>query len=114
VVLVVLAASPYGSDKVYAGLRLAAALIEKTDIVVFLLTDAVATAVADQSAPNEDTNLARRLEALLERGAQVKVCGLCLEQRGLHASRLVAGIQVGSMPELADLVLQADKIVPIS
>jgi uncharacterized protein involved in oxidation of intracellular sulfur len=35
----------------------------------------------------------------------------CAEARGLDQTRLLPGVKIGTMPELADWTLEADKVV---
>ncbi len=111
-VLIVVTESPYGTDRPYNALRLAAALVEaKANVRLFLMCDAVVAALSGQSAPNGDANLGRRLEALVDAGVEVKMCGLCAETRGVHHSPLLRGVQSGSMPELAQWTLDSDRVL---
>lgn len=109
--LVIVSEAPYGSDRVYTALRLAAALQARGPVRVFLLCDAVVTAADGQSAADPDINLGGRLHALIAGGAEVKVCGLCVETRGLHHAKLIPGVAMGSMPELAEWVESSERVV---
>ena len=48
---------------------------------------------------------------LIDAGARVYACRTCLDARGLSADRLLAGVEVGTMPILARLTLDADKVL---
>lgn len=111
VFLVIASEAPYGSDRVYTALRLAAALQARGRVRLFLLCDAVLTATEGQSSADADSNLGSRLRALIAEGAEVKVCGLCVETRGLHHAKLITGVGMGSMAELADWVETSDRVV---
>jgi uncharacterized protein involved in oxidation of intracellular sulfur len=104
----------YGTDRPYNALRLAAALQEGDPpcmVRLFLMGDAVNVGLQGQSAPNDDLNLGRRIEGLLARGAEVAVCGLCLELRGLAGARWIDGVRIGSMRELAQWVASSDHVL---
>lgn len=106
-------ASPYGSERTLSGLRLALALADheaKPHLTLFLLSDAVVTAMAGQSIAAGAT-LEALLETLLAQGCTVKVCRTCAEARGVSAAQLIAGVGIGTMPELAALTLAADKVL---
>jgi uncharacterized protein involved in oxidation of intracellular sulfur len=112
-VIFMLNASPYGSERVLTALRLALALADnenKPDLHLFLLSDAVVTAKAGQSVASGAT-LGDMLQDLLASGAEIKVCKTCAVARGLAESDLIAGIGIGTMPELAALTLSADKLL---
>jgi len=109
----ILTEAPYGSDRPYNALRLAGALAatEGTELKLFLMCDAVVAAVGGQAPTDQDANLGARLSALVRCGAEVKVCGLCCETRGIHNTKLEAGLGMGSMPELAQWTLDADRVL---
>jgi uncharacterized protein involved in oxidation of intracellular sulfur len=111
--LLVLSEAPYGTDRVYNALRLAAALQARSQVRLFLMCDAVGAALDGQASPDPDQNLGARLVALMAGGARVKVCGLCLETRGMHGSKLSPGVEVGTMPELAAWIEESDRIVTL-
>ena len=111
--LFILNASPYGSERVLSSLRLALTLSSaeaKPAITLFMLSDAVVTALSGQSSAN-GSSLGEMLQTLLENGAELRVCRTCLAARGISASQLIAGVQIGTMPELATLTLSADKVI---
>ncbi len=113
-VTIILTEAPYGTDRPYNALRLAAALQEgqaPARVRVFLMCDAVGVGLRGQSAPNEDLNLGWRLEGLIARGAEVAVCGLCAETRGLAGAAWIEGVRMGSMPELACWVAESDSVL---
>lgn len=112
-ILVILNASPYGSERTLSALRLALALSStepKPEISLFMLSDAVVTALAGQTAAN-GVSLGEMLQTLLEAGADLRVCRTCISARGITAAQLIAGVQIGTMPELAALTLAADKVL---
>ncbi|MBV8048470.1 MAG: DsrE family protein [Paludibacterium sp.] len=106
-------ASPYGSERTLSGLRLALALTDtaaKPRITVFLLSDAVVTALAGQTVASGAT-LGEMVQELLAASATVKVCRTCTAARGIGEAQLIAGVGIGTMPELAELTLAADKVL---
>ena len=105
---------PYGTEKAYNALRLVMALQREHTAVqvgMFLLGDAVTCALPGQVTPQGYYNLERMLKAVIARGAEVKTCGSCLEARGLKELSLVSGAAVSSMSELAQWVVEADKVL---
>ena len=71
---------PYGSESLFNALRLGIALQEqeKTDLKLFLMSDAVGAALAGQS-PAEGYNLRQMLEILLAQGTQIRLCKSCTD-----------------------------------
>jgi uncharacterized protein involved in oxidation of intracellular sulfur len=111
--LVVLSDPAYGTERSYNGLRLAHALAKRDGVRVriFLLADAVTCAVAGQRTPNGYYNLERMLNAALQRGAEVGLCGTCMDARGIRADQLVDGARRSNLEELTDWTLWADRAI---
>jgi uncharacterized protein involved in oxidation of intracellular sulfur len=112
-VLVVANDPPYGTERSYNALRLAGSLAkrEQTTVRVFLMADAVGCAAEGQELPNGYYHLDRMIKAALRRGAEVGLCGTCMDARALHAEQLVEGARRSSLEELTDWTLWADKVV---
>jgi uncharacterized protein involved in oxidation of intracellular sulfur len=108
-VLVIVNDQPYGSERPYNALRLAAALAEREEVElrVFLLGDAVACAVAGQKLPDGHYHLDRMLKPLIRAG-EVGCCGTCLDARGLSDEHLVDGARRSTLEELTAWTLWAD------
>jgi uncharacterized protein involved in oxidation of intracellular sulfur len=113
--LLVVNDAPYGSERSYNGLRLAHAIAKREgeDVRVFLLGDAVGCAVAGQTTPNGYYNLERLLRAALRHGAEIGLCGTCMDARGVREDQLIAGTRRSRLEELADWTLWADKVVTL-
>jgi uncharacterized protein involved in oxidation of intracellular sulfur len=111
--LVLLNDPAYGTERSYNGLRLAHALAKRGDeqVRVFLLADAVACARAGQQTPNGYYNLERMLGAVIRHGAEVGLCGSCMDARGVREDELVEGARRSSLDELTEWTLWADKVV---
>lgn len=103
---------PYGTERSYNGLRLASALLktEGVEVDVFLMADAVLCAKAGQTTPEGFYNLERMLKPIVRKG-RVLLCASCMDARGLREDELAEGAQRSSMPELAALTAQADKVL---
>lgn len=104
---------PYGTERCFNALRLAQALLKtepKPEISIFLMADAVACAKAGQTTPNGYYNLERMVRSVA-RQAKVVLCGTCMDARGLADHELVEGAVRGTMPELAQLTLEADRVL---
>ncbi len=112
-ILFILNDPPYGTERCFNALRLAQALLKtepKPEVTVFLMADAVVCAKAGQTTPNGYYNLERIIEGM-GRQAQVVLCGTCMDARGLGDEELVAGTERGTMPQLAQLTAEADKVL---
>ena len=51
------------------------------------------------------------LEILTSQGATVKLCKTCTNARGMTELPLADGVEIGTLIELADWTIQADKVL---
>lgn len=105
---------PYGTERCYNALRLAHALLKKdsqTEVIVFLMADAVVAAKADQKTPDGYYNVERMLKRVLAGAGKVLLCGACMDARGLDDGALMTGAQRSAMDELAQATVEADKVL---
>lgn len=105
---------PYGTERVYNGLRLAHALLKKepqTEVTVFLMADAVVSAKAGQKTPDGYYNVERMLKRVLSTNGKVLLCGTCMDARGFDDATLMAGARRSTMDELAAATAEADKVL---
>jgi uncharacterized protein involved in oxidation of intracellular sulfur len=111
--LMILNDPPYGSERSYNGLRLAIALAktEGQQVRVFLMGDAVACAKAGQKVPQGYYNAADMLGMVVRRGAEIGVCGTCIDARGITDAELAEGTRRSTMAQLAEWTLAADKVL---
>jgi uncharacterized protein involved in oxidation of intracellular sulfur len=111
--LVVLNDPAYGTERSFNGLRLAHSLAKRDgeEVRVFLLADAVTCALAGQQTPDGYYNLERMLTAAARRGAQIGLCGSCMDARAIREDQLVQGARRSSLDELTDWTLWADKVI---
>lgn len=114
-ILIVINDGPYGTEKAYNGLRLANQLVkdheETTEVRIFLMADAAACAVANQTTPNGYYNLERMFKIAISKGAKVKICGSCADARGLKNVELVKGAEISTMAEFTGWVVDSDKVI---
>lgn len=101
---------PYGTERVYNGLRLPHALLKKepqTEVAVFLMADAVVGAKAGQKTSDGYYNVERMLKRVLTANG-----GTCMDARGFDdAALLMAGARRHMMDELAAATAQANEVM---
>jgi sulfur relay (sulfurtransferase) complex TusBCD TusD component (DsrE family) len=51
------------------------------------------------------------LAELIEGGAEVKACGVCMQARGLSESDLISGVKSATMHELVEWTTTSDKVI---
>jgi len=113
-ILFIINDAPYGSEKAYNALRMAMMLQREHDdakVRIFLLADAVACALPGQSTPSGYYSIERMLKAVIGKGGQVKACGTCSEARGISGLALIEGVEISTMSQLAQWVVESDKVL---
>lgn len=112
--LFIINSSPYGDEQFFSALRLALQLQEQhksaVSLQLFLMSNAVTAGLAKQR-PTESYHIQQMLEILTAQGATVKLCKTCCEARGITELTLAEGVQIGTLVELADWTVQADKVL---
>ena len=102
-ILILINDAPYGTEKAYNALRLAITLQKEhtnTEVLIFLMADAVACALANQTTPNGYYNIERMLKSVINKGGKVKACGTCTDARGIKNLPLIEGVEISNMSEL--------------
>jgi uncharacterized protein involved in oxidation of intracellular sulfur len=75
------------------------------------LGDAAACAHGGQKVPQGYYNVADMLSGFMRRNGTVSVCGTCMDARGIGEHELVPGSTRGTMDELTDWSMWAEKVV---
>ncbi len=110
--LIILNDAPYGIERSYNGLRLAGSLARQgVPLRLFLIGDAVAAAKAGQKVPSGYYNVQNMLGAVVRHGAEVGVCGTCIDARGIGENELAEGTHRSSLDELTAWVAEAEKVL---
>ena len=111
--LFVLNDAPYGSERSYNGLRLAGSLskAEGDAVKVFLIGDAASCAKGGQKVPAGFYNLQLMLGRVLRNGAEIGVCGTCMDARGLADTELIEGSHRSTLAELTAWTQWSDKVI---
>lgn len=110
--LLVLNDPPYGSERSYNALRLAGSLAKRdgVEMKVFLVGDAVACSKAAQKVPTGYYCIETMLKVAIRQGAEVGVCGTCLDARGIRESELLDGARRSTLEQLTDWTLWAEQV----
>ncbi|WP_028863085.1 DsrE/DsrF/TusD sulfur relay family protein [Psychromonas aquimarina] len=112
--LFILNNGPYGSEKTFNALRLALNIKEQHEenvrLKLFLMSDAVTAALHNQR-PSEGYNIEQMLEILLAQGVDIKLCRTCCQDRGVTEQSLIEGIRIGTLIDLSQWTLDAQKVL---
>jgi uncharacterized protein involved in oxidation of intracellular sulfur len=111
--LMILNDPPYGNERSYNALRLAASLAraEDEELRLFLIGDAASCAKSGQKVPQGYYNIELMLDRVTRTEALVGVCGTCMDARGIEAGELISGTHRSSMEELTSWTQWADKVI---
>lgn len=109
--LIIINDPPYGTERLYNGLRLAHALIKReVEVTVFLMGDAVSGAKRGQKTPDGYYNAERMVRRVATKG-RVLLCGTCMDARGITDDDIVDGAQHSTMDALAETTELAGKVL---
>jgi len=111
--LIVLNDHPYQSERDYNGLRLATAIAADEDntVNVFLIGDAVHSAVKGQAVPEGRDDIPWMLERFSAGHRKVAACRTCLDRRGIPEEALIGCAYRGTLDELARWTAEADRVM---
>ena len=112
-ILIIIHAPPYGSERCLSGLRLATALAgrdDKPEVRIFLMSDATVLGLPNQ-IDGATNGLQGMVEQLVALGADIRLCRTCALARGLGELPLIPGTVIGTLAELAQATLDADKVI---
>jgi uncharacterized protein involved in oxidation of intracellular sulfur len=111
--LFILNDAPYGTERSYNGIRLAGSLskVPGEQVKAFLMGDAASCAKSGQKVPEGFYNLQLMLGRVARGGAEIGVCGTCMDARGIADTELMEGAHRSTMAELTAWTQWADKVI---
>ena len=77
----------------------------------FLMADAVTCALPNQCTPQGYYNIERMLRSVISKGGMVKACGSCADARGIKELTLIEGIEISTMSQLTQWVVESDQTI---
>ncbi|MFT4890329.1 MAG: tRNA 2-thiouridine synthesizing protein D [Halobacteriales archaeon] len=118
---VVLTGGPFDSERWRTAYELGrAALDGGHEVTYFTYLDGILVPVTGQHfAECADNGLydempTEKFQELLDDGAEVFACGLCVDARGVDAETdYPDDLKIGLLPDLADLIGEADRVVSL-
>jgi tRNA 2-thiouridine synthesizing protein D len=118
---VVLTGGPFDSERWRTAYELGRAALDRGDeVTYFNYLDGVLVPVTDQHfAECSDHGLydempTEKFQELMDDGAEVFACGLCVDARGVDPEEdYTEDVTIGLLPDLADLIGEADAVVSL-
>ncbi len=113
-VLLIINDAPYGTERAYNALRLAMTMQRESpdaEVRIFLIADAVTCALPNQGTPQGYYNIERMLKGIINKGGFVRACGTCSEARGVKGLALIDGIEISTMSQLTQWVVDSDRVI---
>lgn len=110
---ILLTAGPFQFQNWDTAFNIGEAALDKGHAVkYFLYLDGVYNPIQHQTFPDLDIMPKDRLARLLEKGAEVIACGICVNARGLQGGKeYIPGVTVGGLPDFADIVSEVDRLL---
>ena len=108
---VVIADGPYTKERPFTMLRFVyTALLDGHKVNIFLVEDGIFVGKKNQEPANYD-NVGKWMGDVIEEGAKVAVCSVCMKARGISEDELMEGISVTTMHGFVDMCVEADNIL---
>jgi len=109
---------PYQSESPETTIELARAALEKgMNVKIFCYMDAVNCVKVGQKKVPGVTNIEERFRELIAKGAEVRLCTLCMLVRGMlvrGTATFIEGAKRAGTPDIADMVEESDRVLVIS
>jgi sulfur relay (sulfurtransferase) complex TusBCD TusD component (DsrE family) len=101
---------PYQSESPETVVELAKAALEKgVRVRIFCYMDAVNNVMVGQKKVPGVTNIEEQFTELIAKGAEVRLCALCMLVRG--TKDILEGATKAGTPDIADMVEESDKFL---
>ena len=118
---ILLTGAPFDSQRWRTGYELGrAALDAGHEVSYFAYLDGAYVPVADQELPGcadeglFDSMPTEKYQELLDSGATLICCGLCVNARGIDGETdYPEGVELGLLPDLADILGDADRVISL-
>jgi tRNA 2-thiouridine synthesizing protein D len=93
-----------------------AALDKGHKVKIFYYLDGVYNAIKHQRFPgvSEDELPIKGVKRIVEKGAEIVACGICVNARGLEDGKeYIDGVRVGGLPDFAEIMGEADRLITL-
>jgi sulfur relay (sulfurtransferase) complex TusBCD TusD component (DsrE family) len=114
--LILLCESPFQNEIVDQVLEISKAALGKGhDVDIYLMMDGVYNPMTSQSGePFQMDSISDRFKELVELGANVSGCRVCMELRGVTEEILSDGVEIGGIFDLGEMITEAEIVLSIT
>jgi len=111
--LILLCDSPFQHESVEQAYEIAQTAFKKGHRVnIFLMMDGVYNPVISQSgAPFNMRSISEKMADLINSGAKITICRVCMELRGVKQEMMPEGLDVGGIYDLSEMIANSDIII---
>jgi tRNA 2-thiouridine synthesizing protein D len=108
---IVIGNGAYTSERPFTMLRFAyTALLDGHKVNIFLVEDGIFVGKKNQDPATYD-NIGKWMMDIIQEGAVIKACGVCMKARGLSEEELIDGISKTSMHGFLEMCIETDNIL---
>jgi tRNA 2-thiouridine synthesizing protein D len=113
--LIFLCDSPFQNESVDHAIELAkAALAKGHKVSIFLMMDGVYNPHTSQNGePFNMSSVSERLAGLVQLGAEISACRVCMELRGIQQENLPEGVDIGGIFDLSEALAESDVVLSL-
>ena len=108
---------PWQTENYKVFTKLASAALDGGhEVMVFWYLDGVYNAIKHQKFPGveEDELPVSGMKKVVEKGAKITACGICVNGRGLQGGKeFIEGVPVGGLPDFADIMGEVDRLITL-
>lgn len=113
--LIFLCDSPFQNESVDHAIELSKAALRKGHKVsIFLMMDGVYNPQTSQNGePFNMSSVSERLAGLVQLGAEISACRVCMELRGIQQENLPEGVDIGGIFDLSEALAESDVVLSL-
>ena len=114
--MILLCESPFQNDVLDEALEISKSALEKGHMVdMYLMMDGVYGPLNTQSGePFHMDSASDKFKELIELGATISGCRVCMQLRGVQEEMLPTGVDIGGIFDLGEMLAEADVVLSMA
>jgi sulfur relay (sulfurtransferase) complex TusBCD TusD component (DsrE family) len=111
--IIFLCDSPFQHESVDHSIEIASKALEKGhEVNLYLMMDGVYNPITTQSGePFHVDSISERLKQLMEKGASITGCRVCMELRGVNQTNIQEGVDIGGIFDFSEMIGDTDVVL---